>query len=75
MSMERIVIEVNDVIARKWKYVQQQNKQKVTKVFEKSVAQEFKNQDNHWLMLEEIRKQAEEKGFTDEILNEILSNE
>lgn len=72
--MERIEFEVNDDTAKKWRYTNPEIKQRI----EKEVDQLLKiilekEEDTLWPLLKKIRLEAEQKGFNDEILEQILN--
>lgn len=75
--MERIVIEVEDATAKKWRLSSQKTKDKVSQQINIRLAKalmtdpksEFKQ------FLDEIRDTMEERGLTEEILNDILKDE
>lgn len=72
--MERIVIEVDNITAKKWRYTSPEAKQRLSKKIElilKSIMD--KGDDDLWPFLEKLRKEADKEGFNDDILNQILS--
>ena len=73
--MERIVIEVDSETAKKWKFVPKSTKNALSKSFAKTIESSFSEKEDYWQFLEKGRKVAEKKGFNDEILKEILSEE
>jgi hypothetical protein len=74
--MARIVIEVDELTGKKWNYASPQTRQKISKEFSQLMkATLSKSEDDFWPFLEEVRKRAEGRGFDDEILNQILSEE
>lgn len=74
--MERIVIEVDDATARKWKYASTEMRQKLAeKVGQNMKTALNKGEGDFWSFLEKLRKNAETKGFSDDILNQVLSEE
>jgi hypothetical protein len=74
--MERIVIEVDDATAKRWRYSRPEIKQKVATLLKETMTEAYLNdKDAFWAKLEAMRIKAEEEGFNDEILNEILKDE
>jgi TRAP-type C4-dicarboxylate transport system substrate-binding protein len=74
--MERIVIEVEDRIAQKWRYKNTKSKQHLAKSIGKMLEIMLDKPDEDFReFLEKAREAAEAKGFNDEILNRILSEE
>jgi len=72
--MDRIIIEVEDNTAKKWRYTNPNTKKRISEKVEQilNILME-KEQEDFWPFLEKVREQAEKKGFNDEILNQILS--
>jgi hypothetical protein len=75
--MERIVIEVNDATAKKWRNVSPEIKSQIEKGFEKQVellSQEEKESDFENL-LNKAREEAARNGLTEDILQQLLKDE
>jgi hypothetical protein len=75
--MERIVIEVNDATAKKWRNVSPEIKSQIEKGFEKQVellSQEEKESDFENL-LNRAREEAARNGLTEDILQQLLKDE
>jgi hypothetical protein len=75
--MERIVIEVNDATAKKWRNVSAEIKSQIEKGFEKQVellSQEEKESDFENL-LNRAREEAARNGLTEDILQQLLKDE
>lgn len=74
--MERIVIEVDEITGKRWKYASIETRQKLSeKISQIMTVALNKDEYDFWPFLEKIRKNAETKGFSDEILNQVLSEE
>lgn len=74
--MERIIIEVDEITGKRWKYASIETRQKLSeKISQIMTVALNKDEDDFWPFLEKIRKNAETKGFSDEILNQVLSEE
>ena len=72
--MDRIVIEVGDDLARKWRNTNPQTKQLISQELDQFLATIFdKKEDDIWPFLEKLRIEAETKGFDDHVLAEILN--
>lgn len=73
--MERIVIEVADATAKKWRKVSLQIKSRLEKSFEKQI--EIVSQSDKESQFEELLKKAREEaarnGLTEEILQHLLN--
>lgn len=74
--MERIVIEVADATAKKWRLASQQRKEEISQginmALEKALVdsnEEFKR------FLDELGATMQQRGLTEEVLNEILKDE
>ncbi len=76
-KMERIVIEVEDATAKKWRFASQQTKNKVSQQINIRLAKELMAdpKEEFKQFLDEIRNTMEERGLTEEILNDILKDE
>lgn len=75
--MERIVIEVNDATAKKWREVPVKIKTQLEKSFETQIEilsdglreAEFKS------LLDQVSEEAAKNGLTEEILQQLLNEE
>jgi hypothetical protein len=69
--MERIVLEVDDALAKTWnnssKKFREEYENKITDVLREMKKKELK------VLLDNLGKEAESNGMTEEILNELLS--
>ena len=75
--MERIVIEVDEATARNWKTASYQKRQTISYKVSLSINKELmKDRKKDFLRyVEELRDKMEERGLTQEALDEILKNE
>jgi phosphotransacetylase len=74
--MERIVIEVNDAIAKKWRLSSQKRRNTVLQKVNITLAKELADSKEDFLeYLKELRSKMKERGLTEEILQEILNDE
>jgi len=72
--MEKIQLEVDKETAEKWNRSNRKTQKQISDAFEKVMDIFFEGkEDDFWPFLERIRKKAENKGFNDEILNDILN--
>lgn len=73
--MERIVIEVDDATAKKWRKASPKIKSKLKKSFEKQI--DIISQSDKEARFEELlnkaRKEAANNGLTEEILQQLLN--
>lgn len=75
--MERIVIEVDDVTAKRWRNVSPKIKSHLEKSFQKQiddVLQRVKD-SNFEILLNKAREEAANNGLTEEILQQLLNEE
>ena len=71
--MEKITIEVNDDIASKWFKTPFRLRKRLENQFIAGINNSEKFNDDFWNFLESERKKADQKGFNNEILNEIIN--
>ncbi|HHU27039.1 MAG: hypothetical protein QM305_10670 [Bacteroidota bacterium] len=70
---ERIVLEVDSDIAKKWRVSSKERKQKISQSINIKLAEELSETREEFLRyLDELGKSMEERGLTEEILREIL---
>jgi hypothetical protein len=74
--MERIVIEVDDDVAKRWGISSQKRKNRVSQQGNIILAKELADSKEEFLQyLSELRGTMRERGLTEEILEEILNDE
>lgn len=74
--MERIVIEVDDVTAKKWRLSSQKSRNRVSQQVNIILAKEFADSKEDFLQyLDELRSTMKERGLTEEKVNEILNED
>jgi phosphotransacetylase len=74
--MERIVIEVDDETAKKWRLSSQKRRNKVSQQVNITLAKELADSKEDFLQyLDELRSKMKERGLTEEILEKILKDE
>jgi len=72
--MDRIVIDVEDVVARKWRNTDPQIRQEISQKLDQFLHIIFdKKEEDIWPFLEALRVKSEERGFNDDILEQILN--
>ncbi len=70
---ERIVLEVDSDIAKKWRVSSKERKQKISQSINIKLAEELSDtREEFRRYLDELGKSMEERGLTEEILREIL---
>ena len=75
--MERIIIEVEDATAKKWRNVSPKIKSELEKSFEKQIDElsEKVKEANFENLLKIVREEAAKNGLTEEILQQLLNEE
>ncbi len=74
--MERIVIQVDDDVAKKWRLSSQKRKNRISQEINMKLAKELYDSPEEFLQfLDELGKTMKERGLTEEILQEILKDE
>ena len=75
--MERIVIEVSDEIAKKWRATSQQKKNEIAQRINISLAKELSANSKEELkkFLDEVGATMQERGLTEDILQDILKDD
>ena len=75
--MERIVLEVDDSVAKAWRTASVKLKQEIGDIMNKQIATIIDKKEEKDILpfLNELRQEMAEKGLTQDILNDILKNE
>jgi hypothetical protein len=74
--MDRIVVEVDDIAARKWRYASEEKKLELNNAINRIIKKAFdKNDESFEQFLYNVSKTAEANGLTEEILNKLLNEE
>jgi hypothetical protein len=74
--MDRIVVEVDDAAAKKWRYASEKKRNQLNDTINRIIKNAFeKPEDDFWLFLDKIGKKAEANGLTEEQLNKLLNEE
>ena len=73
--MERIILEVDDQVAKNWRYSSEKRRQEVSNTINKMLEIAFKqNADDDFIQfIKEVQDKAAERGLTEDILNDILN--
>jgi hypothetical protein len=73
--MERIVLEVNDHVAKNWRYSSEKKRREVLNTINRILDAAFrqKDEDDFIEFVKEIQNKAEQRGLTEDILNSILN--
>jgi len=74
--MERIVIEVDEATARKWRLSSQECRNGISQQINITIARELTESKEDFIQyLNELRSKMKERGLTEEILQEILNDD
>ncbi|MHA4738549.1 hypothetical protein [Dyadobacter sp. MSC1_007] len=75
--MERIVLEVNEEVAKAWRNSPVQFRERVEKDLEFQIAEKIRQaeRNNFFQLLDEVQQRAETKGLTPEKLANLLNDE
>ena len=75
--MDRIVLEVDDDTAKKWRIASVKLKTELSKYMEQQISTmlDTKNKADSIQYFTELRKEMAQKGLTQEILDDILKDE
>jgi ferritin len=73
--MERIVLEVDDQVAKSWRYSSESKRQEVNSTINKmlQIAFDRKKDIDFIQFVKEVQDKAAERGLTEDILNDILN--
>jgi hypothetical protein len=73
--MERIVLEVDDQVAKNWRYSSEKKRQQVNSTINAMLQIAFKRKedDDFIQFVKEVQDKAAERGLTEDILNDILN--
>ena len=78
MAMTRIVIEVDEKLARSWRSASEEQRRKISNIINASLAKEMYKEasvKDYQDFLQQLRSEMNEKGLTQEELDHILENE
>jgi hypothetical protein len=73
--MERIILEVDDQVAKNWRYSSEKKRREVNNTINSMLQIAFeKNKDADFTQfIKELQEKATERGLTQDILNDILN--
>lgn len=73
--MERIILEVDDQVAKSWKYSSEKKRREVNDTINKLLQIVFgrKEEVDFIQFVKEVQDKAAERGLTEDILNDILN--
>jgi hypothetical protein len=75
--MERIILEVNNEIAKAWRNAPSQFKEELEKDLQLRIAQKIREaeRNNFFEFLNKVQKKTSERGLTQETLEKLLNEE
>jgi ferritin len=75
MVMDRIILEVDDQVAKNWRYSSEKKRQQVNNTINTLLQAAFKRkEDTDFIQfVKEVQDKAAERGLTEDILNDILN--
>jgi hypothetical protein len=73
--MERIILEVDDQVAKSWRYSSEKKRQEVNNTINKMLQIAFKREEGTDFIefIKEVQDKAAERGLTEDVLNDILN--
>jgi len=74
--MERIILEVDDQVAKNWRYSSEKKRQEMNNTINAMLQIAFKkNEDADFTQfIKELQDKVAERGLTEDILNDILND-
>jgi len=74
--MDRVVLEVDDSSAKKWRYASQEKKSQLNNTINRTLKKALdKDEDDFWRFLDRVGKKAEENGLTEERSDKLLNED
>ena len=73
--MDRIILEVDDQVAKSWRYSSEKKRQQVNDTINMLLQAAFKRKEDADFIqfVKEVQDKAAERGLTEDILNDILN--
>jgi hypothetical protein len=73
--MERIILEVDDQVAKNWRYSSEKKRKEVNNTINTMLQIAFKKKEDSDFtqFIKELQEKAAERGLTEDILNSILN--
>ena len=72
--MDRIVVEVDDIAAKKWRYATQEKRNQLTVTFNQLLQKALdKPEADFWSFLDKVSDNAKANGLTENDLNNLLN--
>lgn len=74
--MDRIVVEVDDIAAKKWRYASDEKKDELNSTINLFIQKALdKSEDSFKEFLDKVGKEAQKNGLTENILTQLLNEE
>jgi len=74
--MDRIVVEVDDISAKKWRYASKEKREQLNNTISNILKKALdKPEDDFWQFVEKVGKKAETNGLTEDQLNKLLNED
>jgi hypothetical protein len=75
--MDRIILEVDDQVAKSWRYSSEKKRQQVNNTINALLQAAFKRKEDADFMqfVREVQDKAAKRGLTEDILNDILNEQ
>lgn len=73
--MDRIILEVDDQVAKNWRYSSEKKRQQVSNTINTLLQIAFKRKEDTDFnqFIKEVQDKAAERGLTEDVLNDILN--
>ncbi len=76
IAMEKITIEVSESVANAWNALEEKKKKEINELVSRIISQSERTKNvDYWENLRDIRRNANERGLTEDILNQILNED
>jgi len=74
--MDRIVVEVDDISAKKWRYASKEKREQLNNTISNILKKALdKPEDDFWQFVEKVGKKAEANGLAEDQLNKLLNED
>jgi hypothetical protein len=75
--MDRIILEVDDQVAKNWRYSSEKKRQQVNNTINTLLQAAFKRKEDADFIqfVKEVQDKAAKRGLTEDILNDILNEQ
>jgi hypothetical protein len=74
--MDRIVVKVDDTVAKSWRDANEKAKEELENTINFLIKEALaKKEEDFWQFLDRVGEEAQENGLTEEILNKLLSED